>query len=115
MSWPSSKPVGALGTEPNSQRFALLIGANDGGEGRETLRYAVSDARSVHRVLTELGGTATPDALLLVQPTRDTLERTLSELGERLSGASTRGLHTELFFYYSGHSDDDGMLLGGSR
>ena len=38
------------------RRFALIAGANDGGETRIRLSYADDDARSFHRVLAEMGG-----------------------------------------------------------
>jgi hypothetical protein len=38
------------------RRFALLVGANDGGSNRELLRYAGSDAEMFGKALTDLGG-----------------------------------------------------------
>ena len=46
--------VDAVPEPPAIRRFALVVGASDGGAGRALLRYAGSDAQAVARVLTEL-------------------------------------------------------------
>ena len=38
------------------RRFAFIVGANQGGSGRVTLNYAVEDARSIKKVLEDMGG-----------------------------------------------------------
>ena len=50
------------------QRFALVIGANDGGGDRERLRFAVTDAERFGGVMGELGGVTPGNAVLLRQP-----------------------------------------------
>ena len=52
------------------RRFALLIGVNDGGAARAKLRYATSDARSMAKVLENLGGVSTSDLVFVEEPTR---------------------------------------------
>ena len=47
---------------------SLVIGANNGGPGRERLRYAVSDAKAMIQVLENLGGVSPDDSRLLVEP-----------------------------------------------
>jgi hypothetical protein len=39
------------GQDAGVRRFALFVGANDGGDDRVTLRYAVSDAARVADVI----------------------------------------------------------------
>lgn len=97
------------------RRFALVVGANDGGRGRTELRYAASDATAVARVLEELGGVHEGDRLLLVEPGRADLQRGLAELQTRLAAARAPDTRVELFVYYSGHSDEEGLLLGDER
>ncbi len=94
------------------RRLALVIGANDGGPGRERLRYAVSDAKAVIRVLESLGGVAADDSRLLVEPNREMLLWETERLRQRVE--RLRPLHSrlEVFLYYSGHSDRDNLLLG---
>lgn len=101
----------AGGTEP-ARRLALVIGANHGGPGRQPLRYAVSDARAMIRVLEELGGVAADDSRLLVEPDRETLLWELDRLQERCRRLRPQCRRLETLVYYSGHSDEDGLLLG---
>ncbi len=46
----------ASGAEARTRRFSIIVGANYGGPGRQELRYAVSDARSVRNVMNRMGG-----------------------------------------------------------
>lgn len=89
-------------------RHALIVGANDGGEGLEPLRYAEADAGRVHEVLEELGGFESSRVTVLNSPDRDELEAAL-----RKHGTMARGSEQDLFlFYYSGHADARGLRLG---
>jgi len=98
------------------ERFALVVGANQGGSDRPLLRYAVSDAERFARVLAELGGVRRESAILLRQPTLGQLEAALDTLRERVSEARRAGAgRTELVVYYSGHADEKGLLLGEDR
>ncbi|WP_414639326.1 caspase family protein [Archangium sp.] len=98
------------------RRLALLVGVNDGGPGRVRLRYAVSDARSFDRVLGELGGVAAADRRLLVETGRAGLLEALGELRSRTEAARASGAsRVEVLVYYSGHSDEVGLLLKGER
>jgi len=88
------------------------MGANAGGEGSSRLRYAASDARSFAAVLTELGGVASGDLVLLMSRAsplsgRRSALRGVRGLGEQLGQAMRASL-----LYYSGHSDEDGLFLG---
>jgi len=95
-------------------RHALLVGANNGGYGRVELKYAVSDARNVAGVLQELGGVEPRDVVMLDQPDRAALTAALRDLGVRTASAAGSG-RSEVLFYYSGHADEQGLLLGGQR
>ena len=101
------------------RRYALVAGANQGGRDRPILRYAVSDAARFAAVLQELGGVDERDTILLEQPTVGALENALETLRDRTlagqrnpAGAPRR---TEFLFYYSGHADETGLLLGNDR
>jgi hypothetical protein len=97
------------------RRFALLIGVNDGGPGRAKLRYATSDARSVARVLENLGGVAAGDLVFVAEPTRAAALQGFERVGALMRQGQTPGVRRELLVYYSGHSDEEGLLLGGDR
>lgn len=96
------------------RRFALVAGANDGGAGRAVLRFAVRDARSFASVLAELGGVSHEDITLLEEPDVTTLLSTLHGFAPRMQAAAEVD-RVELVFYYSGHSDEEGLLLGNER
>lgn len=116
VAWPRPGfPAPAAGADdPASatlRRFALVTGANNGGPQRVLLRYAQSDARAVARVLRDLGGISPEDTILLLEPGPDALEAAFFRMKVLLAEARARGLRTELFFYFSGHSDEEGLLL----
>jgi hypothetical protein len=95
-----------------SRRLLLVIGANNGGPGRDKLRYAVSDARAVIQVLENLGGVSPDDSRLLVEPDRQTCIWEIGRLRERIDRLRSQHQRLEVFIYYSGHSDEDSILLG---
>ena len=107
----SAETKGVMGLK----RFAVIIGANDGGTERITLRYAGSDAISVAEVLQELGGVDTDNSMVLTDPARTDFYEALEVLKKRVTIAKEAGYRVEVFFYYSGHSDDRGLLLFGKR
>ncbi|MBM4353059.1 MAG: caspase family protein [Deltaproteobacteria bacterium] len=109
-------PLGAFAKSPPPvRRMALVVGANDGGFGRVPLAYAHSDARAMHRVLRQLGGIETADANLLLGAKKSALVRALELEETLLAEARKPGLRIEFVFYYSGHSDEQGLLLAGER
>lgn len=97
------------------RRFALLVGANDGGGDRVRLRYANSDADALAEVLRKLGGVGAGDLVHLRDPTPAEIEAGFDELERKLRAAADAGARTQLLFYYSGHSDERGLLLAGER
>jgi hypothetical protein len=107
-------PVAPAPTSLPIRRFALVAGANDGGPDRVRLRYARSDAEHVAQVLERLGGVAPPDEILLLDPDDRALRAGFRAIETRIraAGATHRA---ELVVYYSGHSDEQGLLLRGTR
>ncbi len=104
----TARAAPAAGSAPTVLRHALIVGANDGGEGLEPLRYAEADAGRVHAVLAELGGFDADRITVLASPDRDELEAAL-----RRHASLARGSDQDLFlFYYSGHADSRGLRLG---
>jgi hypothetical protein len=101
--------------EGTTRRFGIFIGANNGGLGRITLRYAVSDARAMARIFMEMGGVRYEDMALLVEPSIRSIEQQLSLTHERIVEARGSHKRTELVLYYSGHSDEEGLLLNRQR
>lgn len=95
-------------------RLALLVGANDGGPDRVTLRYGVDDARLVQQVLVDVGGVAPADVTLLEDPDPRALRAALEGTADRARALAAAGERVEVVLYYSGHSDPDGIRLGRS-
>ncbi|MBN1944645.1 MAG: caspase family protein [Bradymonadales bacterium] len=93
------------------RRLALVVGANDGGPERVTLRYAGADAHSFAVVMAEMGGLAETDSLLLLDPDRAGLQDAFAVIAGRLREVEAEHSRVEFFFYYSGHSDEVGLLL----
>lgn len=109
------RPGAARAAEAPGQalrRFAFVIAANDGGPGRAVLRYAVSDAKAFAVVLQELGGVDPSDEVLSIEPTRAELEAGFRDIAARISAAKSQASRVELLVYYSGHSNENGLLLG---
>jgi caspase domain-containing protein len=96
-----------------------VIGANLGGAERARLRYAVSDAERFARVLVDLGGVAPANAIVLRQPAlrelADALDLLHARVEEARRTAGAGGGRTEILVYYSGHADEQGLLLGADR
>jgi len=97
------------------RRVALVMGANGGGDGRARLRYAASDARSFASVLIELGGVGESDLVLLMDPGIAAFRGAARRVQDFAASANASGQRCEFVLYYSGHSDDVGLLLGKER
>jgi Caspase domain len=91
------------------QRLAVIVGNNRGGS-KPALRYAERDARQVARVLRDLGGVDQVH-LLLGRSSAD-LRRLLDSVHRR---AAQRPDRTVLFFFYSGHADEQALLMDRDR
>ncbi len=94
------------------KRFAMMVGANDGGKPREKLKYAVSDAKSVSSVFENLGGVEPNDRILLENPDRTTFFMEMGRLKEKIRKSKTNHVRIEVIVYYSGHSDENHIFLG---
>lgn len=104
-----------LGAQENQnlKRFALFVGANDGGSERVLLRYAATDAEAMASVMEEIGGISPGDRMILLDPDPETLDRGLRALSNRIEATRDEVNRVEFLIYYSGHSDDQGLLLQG--
>ncbi len=108
-----ARPVEGPATLP-IRRFALVAGVNDGGADRVRLRYARSDAERIARLLERLGGVSPEDAIVLLDPAEPALREAFRTMETRIRAARAAS-RAELVVYYSGHSDDQGLLLRGAR
>lgn len=108
-------PVPPIAATTPLRRFALVISSNNGGSVRERLRYAGHDAETIADVLRQLGGVSQVDLDLLSEPDIRGLDRAFDTLSDRVRSDRKRGQRVELVVYYSGHADESGILIGGSR
>ncbi len=113
--------AGAAWAEPPAadpvplRRFALVAGSNSGGPDRGRLKYAASDARTFAGVLTELGGVRAEDLVLLVDPNLAAFKSAIGRVQQMVSAPRQGEERRELVVYYSGHSDEEGLILGADR
>jgi hypothetical protein len=98
--------------ETTSRRYAVVIGANLGERGDVPLRYAELDAQRVAETLRVFGEFPADQVLLLAGVTGADVRDALIRLNARLRDAAPGAL---LFVYYSGHADEEGLRLNGSR
>ena len=110
-----SSPGGATQNGVRLRRFALMAGFNDGGPTRPQLRYATSDAHAMSRVLESLGGIASEDLVFVSEATRASFLAAFDRLGRLVVAGQHPGVRREVVIYYSGHSDEDGLLIGSER
>lgn len=96
----------------NIRRFALIAGANNGGSDRVLLKYAVSDADTMMNVLKSIGGVSDSDGILLVNPDRRNFISAMSKIKTEIDRSRDRNERIEFIFYYSGHSNEEAILLG---
>jgi len=94
------------------RRFLVSAGANRGSKDRASLKYAVSDAEAVARILQEMGGVSPSDCTILREPSLKHLQDTLDSLRGKIASLREANVRYEVVFYYSGHADQKGLLLG---
>jgi hypothetical protein len=107
-------PAGAEQAAP-LRRFAFVAGSNDGGADLVKLKYAESDARSFADVLQDLGGVKPKDLVLVSSSSLQRFEDGLERVHQMVGSPREMDERRELIFYYSGHSDDEGLILGTDR
>jgi hypothetical protein len=107
-------PAGARPASAPSllRRFALVVGANRGAADRVPLRYAVADAERFAELVGRMGGVQAEDSLLLRDPTREALLEALAVTSARTGSARAETQRVEVILYFSGHADDQGLMLG---
>ena len=103
--------VALLPAAPAAQveRFAVVVGNDEGEPPDVPLRWAEADATRVAAVLQEVGGVRPENVVLLRGRDAETVRRALIAVNDRIRGA---GRETVLFVYYSGHADAGALHLG---
>ena len=104
--------LAAQNAEGTVERYALYVASNKGGEGRETLRYAGSDAQTLADTMIEIGGVKRQNSFILIDSSKDEIDGALANITSIIERNAKNAKRTEFLFYYSGHSDEDALLLG---
>ncbi len=97
-----------LGAAPPSARVAIVASAG-AADGQPSLRYADRDADRMEAVLRDLGGFDRIERLSDPRP------QALRAALDRVEQAAARDPALQLVFYYSGHADEHGLLVGSER
>jgi hypothetical protein len=108
--WLTALPVAAQTT---ATRFAVVVGHNEGNHRTEPLQFAEKDASKMAGLFGHLAGVPEANVRLLQAPDAEALGQSLASIKRELEPYD--GVRTELFFYYSGHADEHGLLLGDTR
>lgn len=98
-----------------TERFALLISNNRGGDDLPVLRYAGRDAQRMRDVLLEFGGFKADHVEALENKSAADTLRALREVEIRINQVVDRGDDALLLVYYSGHAKEGMLRLGESR
>ena len=114
-------PVPAGLWDPDSRRFALVVGHDRGGPSRQALRFAETDAERMALVLRELGNFPTQNVHLLRAPSAADIQLSLGRIETQIQAwrrsrvPGTGPGRAVLVVYFSGHSDGKVIELGGER
>lgn len=92
-------------------RYTLMIGNNVGARPHTQLRYAESDATTMHDTLRDLGRVRAEDSVLMLGETADAVRSTLIGLNDRIRRSNEQAM---LVVYYSGHGDASNLHLDGT-
>lgn len=111
----SSTALYADNKSAGMKRFIIAVGANYGGYNRVRLKYAVSDANAFIEVFQEIGGADKENCFPLYNPDPRIFFSTMNKVKKTVASAKKKYRKTELIFYYSGHSDETGILLGNDK
>ena len=98
-----------------AQRFAVIAGNDEGGQGRARLWFAERDADRIAGAVRELGDFSEKNVVVLRGKSADDVRAAVAALDGRILQAKAGGERTLLFFYYSGHAGASGLELGASR
>lgn len=97
------------------ERYAVYIGSNKGGDGRAELLYAESDANNIKTAMNEVGGISEENSFLLINPGKKEIDLAMKAISEKMIRNSMNSNRSEFLFYYSGHSDEEALLLGNQK
>ena len=93
------------------QRMAFLVANNEGSATSAPLYFAEDDATKVGDVLVDVAGYEPEDVHLVLDARKSDMLSEFGEVRRAIQAAKKAGDDVVLFFYYSGHADEDGLQL----
>ncbi len=93
------------------ERYAIYIGSNIGGNNRQLL-YAGTDAMAFQKTMADIGGIRKSNSVLLLDPAKDDVDEAMEYISQLIVKNKFNAKRSEFVFYYSGHSDENALLLG---
>ncbi|MBB5217856.1 caspase family protein [Treponema rectale] len=105
----------AGGESGGVDRYAVFIGCNSAGKNYQKLLYAGTDAMAFQKTMAEIGGISRSNGILLLEPSRTDLDDAMNSIAKKISEKKNGSKRSEFLFYYSGHSDENSLLLGKDR
>ena len=102
--------AGLAASAAEARRVAVIVGANRGALGRDSLRYSYRDAQAIADVLIQAGQFAPADVHFLRDPEPNEV---IALLDLQLSELSATPGESLLLFYYSGHADAGALYPAG--
>jgi len=100
--------------EAEVRRVAVIAANNDGGMVYRPLYFAEDDARKMADVLTSVGGYRPGDVEVVLPATARRIEDAFADARRRVEATRAEGHEVVFLFYYSGHGDEERLLLGES-
>lgn len=98
------------------ERFAVVIGNNQGAVDEAPLAYAESDAARVYDVLSQIGDVSPLNSLLIRGRDASFVRGALLTINERIRDAATvPDTQVVLIVYFSGHADAQALHLMGTE
>ena len=95
-----------------ADRFAVVVGSNEGNARRAKLWFAEKDAERFASTLKELGDFDPEHLQVLRGATADQVREALSQMEAKIARARQDGHRTLLVFYFSGHAGAGALELG---
>ena len=108
----AAAPFFAESESAGVERYGLYIGSNDGGKSHQRLLYAGSDAIAFQKIMTDIGGISKSNGILLLDPTKEDVDTAFQIISGMMEKKRADAKRSEFVFYYSGHSNENALLLG---
>lgn len=94
------------------RRFAVVAANNDAGMVYRSLYFAEDDAGKLRDVLVEVGGYDEGEVDLVLEASADRVQDAFAQARRAIARAHAEGDEAVFLFYWSGHGDEQSLLMG---